>query len=65
MQKLLKKSDGFSFYIPTSRQQKGIDLLIHNSKNNKLLKAQVKSSRSYINDTPRMNGGQFRYYLLV
>ncbi len=63
VQKFLKKSDGYSFYVPTSRQQKGIDFLIHNSKNNKLLRAQVKSSLSYINDSPTMAEGKFRYNL--
>ncbi|MBL7135865.1 MAG: hypothetical protein ISS81_04625 [Candidatus Marinimicrobia bacterium] len=29
LQKKLKKSEGYSFYIPTSRQQKGIDFIIH------------------------------------
>ena len=47
MSKLLKKSDGYGFYIPTSRQQKGIDFLIINHKSNKNLKVQVKSSRSF------------------
>jgi len=47
MSKLLKKSDGYGFYIPTSRQQKGVDFLIMNHKSKKSLTVQVKSSRSY------------------
>jgi len=46
--KLLKKSDGYGFYIPVSRQQKGTDFIIMNHKNGKSLRVQVKSSRSYI-----------------
>lgn len=45
--KKLKKSDGYSVYIPTSRQQKGVDFIVHNSKSNKFARVQVKSSRSY------------------
>ena len=47
MSKFLKKSDGYSFYIPTSRQQKGVDFVI--LKNKKIVRVQVKSSRSYVN----------------
>ncbi len=46
-----KLKSGCSFYVPTSRQQKGIDFLIHNDKKNKFLRIQVKSSRSYISDS--------------
>ena len=42
-----KKSDGFAFFIPLSRQQKGIDFLMLNQNSNKILKVQVKASRSY------------------
>lgn len=45
--KKLKKSNGYSVYIPTSRQQKGVDFIVHNSKSNKFARVQVKSSRSY------------------
>jgi len=47
MSKLLKKQEGYSFFIPTSRQQKGVDFVILNQKSKKLLRVQVKSSRSY------------------
>jgi hypothetical protein len=50
IQKLFKKQDGYSILIPTSRQQKGIDFAILNLKNKKILKVQVKSSRSYLSD---------------
>jgi hypothetical protein len=48
MSKLLGKSEGYFAYIPVSRQQKGVDFIIHSEKSNKYLKVQVKSSRSYI-----------------
>jgi len=63
MQHLLKKKDGYSFYIPTTRQQKGIDLIIHNSQTNKILRVQVKSSRSYVNTSERKKENDYRYYL--
>lgn len=43
----LKKEEGFSPYLPLSRQQKGIDFLIHNRTANKYARFQVKASRSY------------------
>ncbi len=43
----LKKSEGFSAFLPLSRQQKGIDFLIHNQVKNKSVRFQVKASRSY------------------
>jgi len=51
IQKLFKKQDGYSILIPTSRQQKGIDFAILNLKNKKILKVQVKSSRSYLHNS--------------
>ncbi len=52
LQKKFSKKEGFAFYIPTSRQQKGIDFIIHNDKKNIMKRIQVKSSRSYV-DTPK------------
>ncbi len=46
-QKRMKK-DSYSVFVPVSRQQKGIDFLILNLRNNKNLRVQVKSSRSYV-----------------
>lgn len=43
----LKKSDGYAVYVPTSRQQKGVDFVIHNAKTNKFARVQVKSSRTF------------------
>lgn len=45
--KRLKKSEGYAIYVPTSRQQKGVDFVIHNTKTNKFARVQVKGSRSY------------------
>jgi hypothetical protein len=43
----LKKEQGFSAYLPMSRQQKGVDFLIHLQTTNKYARFQVKASRSY------------------
>lgn len=59
LKKKLKSS--CSFYIPTSRQQKGIDFIIHNNIKNKHLRIQVKSSRAYI-DEPREKKNKKRMY---
>lgn len=60
---ILKKKlkNGCSFYVPTSRQQKGIDFIIHSNKNNKHLRIQVKSSRAFV-DEPREKKGNKRFY---
>lgn len=60
---ILKKKlkNGCSFYIPTSRQQKGIDFIIHNSKKNQYIRIQVKSSRAYI-DEPKERKDKKRIY---
>ena len=61
LQKKLTKSEGNSYYIPTSRQQKGIDFIVHNSKHNKFLRFQVKSSRPYINKPKKLKSGKIKY----
>lgn len=48
--KRLKKSLGYSIFVPTSRQQKGVDFIIHNAKTNKFARVQVKGSRSYVGE---------------
>lgn len=60
---ILKKKlkGGCDFYVPTSRQQKGIDFIIHSNKSNKHLRIQVKSSRAYV-DAPRENKGDKQFY---
>ena len=49
-----------SIYIPTSRQQKGIDLIVNKNETKNIVRIQVKSSRTYI------DGGKnpdFQYHL--
>jgi len=46
LNRLLKKH-GYSIYIPASRQQKGVDLIIHKNGTKKIARIQVKASRSY------------------
>ena len=60
LQKKLTKADGNSYYIPTSRQQKGIDFILHNNTTNKLLRFQVKSSRTYMHDPKKLKSGKIK-----
>lgn len=46
-QRYFKKKDNYSILVPTSRQQKGLDFLVLNTRRNKSLRVQVKSSRSW------------------
>ena len=50
LQKLCRKDEGFSLYIPLSRQEKGVDMaLLHRTeKINRTITIQVKSSRTYL-----------------
>ena len=66
LQRLLPKSEGFSVFVPASRQEKGIDLAVIR----KLPKAdsqvatfQVKASRTYSREPPkRESTKRFRFY---
>ena len=64
MQKLFKKNNGYAVFIPVSRQQKGIDFIVMNTKNNKVLRVQVKSSRSYLGQpkSKRAKNKGLKYY---
>jgi hypothetical protein len=42
-----KKKDGYALFVPVSRQQKDVDLLLANLNSNKMAKIQIKSSRAY------------------
>lgn len=42
-----KKKDGFSVLFPSSRQQKGFDLVLFNQNTGKVATIQIKSSRSW------------------
>lgn len=63
IQKYFKKNDGFAVLIPTSRQQKGIDFVILKTSNSKVLRVQVKSSRSYVrhNQSKTSTGDHYTY----
>ena len=47
LQKYLTRKKGYAIFVPTSRQQKGVDFLVQNTRTKKVLTVQVKSSRSY------------------
>jgi hypothetical protein len=49
--RVLKKQDGFAIFIPVSRQQQGVDLLLLNYRTRRSLRVQVKSSRAYVKKT--------------
>ena len=58
------KQEGFSIYVPASRQEKDVDFLLHYSNDNTCLRFQVKGSRSYLNDNQSsLARGAFRYNL--
>lgn len=51
---IFKKNDGYSIYVPASRQQKGVDLLLakQGSTHTKALTIQVKSSKVWLAKKP-------------
>jgi hypothetical protein len=55
LQKNVTNNMDFSFYIPVSRQEKGIDFILLNKKTNRVAKFQVKSSRFYPKKPKREN----------
>ena len=60
--KHLGKRDGFSIYVPASRQEKDVDFLVHDSIHNKSLRFQVKGSRSYVRDDQgSIDKGRLKY----
>ena len=60
----LGKKEGFSIYVPASRQEKNVDFLVHSTTGNKSVRFQVKSSRSYVTDDPRqLDRGHLKYTL--
>jgi hypothetical protein len=65
LQKLLPKKDGYSILIPTSRQEKGIDLAVlkKNSGQNRVATIQIKASRTYFGKPPKHeNTKRFAFY---
>ena len=62
LQKLLPKSEGYSIYIPVSRQEKGVDIsILHRApKIKRTITVQVKASRTYLG-TPGKREDTIRY----
>jgi hypothetical protein len=56
-----KKNEGFSAFVPVSRQQKGVDFIILNTRNGKVATFQVKSSRVYL--PKEKDKSEFEYYM--
>jgi len=62
IQRHFRKNDGFSVCVPVSRQQKGIDFIILNTENSKVLRFQVKGSRPYAqSSSDQKKHGAFKY----
>jgi len=60
-----KRSRGYSLFVPVSRQEKGIDLVLTKRSTSKIAAVtfQVKSSRTYSNAPPkRSDTAHFTYY---
>jgi hypothetical protein len=65
LQKLLPKKDGYSILIPTSRQEKGIDLAVlkKGNRQNRVVTLQIKASRTYFGKPPkRESTKKFSFY---
>lgn len=61
LSKHFRKKEDFSILIPSSRQQKGFDLVTYNSKNGKSITIQVKSSRTYYGKMNKRNNSKKDY----
>ena len=67
-QGIFKKKDGYSVYIPVSRQEKDVDFILTKSGSEKIARFQVKSSRTYIHEIKILKSGkekipEFKYNL--
>ncbi len=67
-QEIFKRKQGFSVYIPVSRQEKAVDFILAKSQSKRIARFQVKSSRTYIHEAKiKKNGGiskpEFKYNL--
>jgi hypothetical protein len=65
LSKLLPAAAGYSIYVPISRQQPGVDLILARRRNRRTTVAaiQVKSSRTYSHpSSTRRTRREFRYY---
>lgn len=57
-----KNNMDFSFYIPVSRQEKGVDFVLLNKKTNKVAKFQVKASRYYEGNPQKKNDLKYNFW---
>ncbi|MCE4555244.1 hypothetical protein [Pelomonas cellulosilytica] len=66
LQELFRKKDGYSVFIPTARQEKGVDLALLRKRPegaSRVATIQVKASRTYIPNPPvRPTTERFKYY---
>ena len=65
LQILLPKKDGYSVFVPLSRQEKAVDLAILRKRGgaHKTITIQIKSSRTYSPEPPkRQSTKRFRFY---
>jgi len=64
VQKLFAKNKGYAVFIPASRQQKGIDFIIMNTKSKKTQRIQVKSSRHWLGQgkSKKTKNEKLKYY---
>jgi hypothetical protein len=67
-QDIFKRNEGYSVFVPVSRQEKAIDFVMLDSKTKTFARFQVKSSRTYIDEVKtKKNGTQifprYRYHL--
>lgn len=62
MSSLLKKKREFSYFIPLSRQEKGFDFVAYSRKNKKLIRCQVKGSRTYFPSTKKSRSGKMLFH---
>jgi hypothetical protein len=65
IQRHFKKNDGFSVFVPTSRQEKRIDFIVLNTSNCKVLRFQVKGSRPFVPSKPNNGKREVSVHILV
>jgi len=53
LERKFPKRDGYSILIPSTRQQKGFDIVLFNKKTNRCLTIQIKGSRTYNRTLPK------------
>ncbi|MFH1061029.1 MAG: hypothetical protein V1797_20385 [Pseudomonadota bacterium] len=63
LSKHINKSDGCTIYIPASRQEKGVDFLVHHLKTRQCARFQVKGSKSYEGTNYKGKNRTYKYNL--